>query len=76
MDNRPGTVGICYDVYNLSGDEGYAIIFPNGEYCGFAKDELNFFEDYSIGFSKKASTYTFKNVMQLCRDFKGGFFDF
>ena len=71
LDNPVGSIGVCYEEYS---EEGRSFIFQNGNYDGFSKEDQRHFLS-EIGFSPKASTYTFRNVLELSRDFKNGFFD-
>ena len=73
MGNAVGTTGVCYDVYNLGGREGYGFIFENGRYDGFAPDEVTSFLE-EVGFDPSVSNYQFENVMKLRRDFDSGEF--
>lgn len=71
LGNEPGTVGLVFHDYKT----GCQVIFPNGEYCGFADEENNdeveeFFELLGIF----PIEYRFQHVMQLSRDFKAGLF--
>ena len=73
LGNEIGTVGVCYDVYQIGERPGFAFIFENGRYDGFSWDEVDmFFEE--LGCWDKL-LYTFTNVMQLSEDFKNGRFD-
>lgn len=35
LGNKPGTIGVCYQEYDLGEPGGSQVIFENGEYCGF-----------------------------------------
>ena len=68
LGNPEGTLGVCYETYNLSGCIGFSFIFQNGRYDGFSIEEVKFFLEFQ-GFDDSVSEYTFTNVMQLSQDF-------
>ena len=70
MGNPIGTLGVCYEIYELD-NIGYSFIFENGEYSGFGSDEIEPFLDIV---SQSNLTYNFTNVMKLSRDFDNGYF--
>lgn len=74
MDNPPGTIGLCYEAYQIDGRTGVAIIFANGEYSGFSEDEQTRFLKFREHNAKFAN-YKFANVIQMTRDFKFGHFE-
>ena len=77
LGNDEGVIGICYDVYELGGRKGYAFIFENGKYDGFAPDEVDSFLlvlDHSQPSYEMPWDYKFENVMKLTRDFEDGVF--
>ena len=78
LGNEPGVSGICYDVYEIGERKGYAFIFENGRYDGFAPDEVELFlkvlDHYGTD-SRYFWTYRFTNVIALGRDFEKGAFD-
>jgi len=73
LGNSVGTVGVCYEVYNI-GHTGYSFIFENGNYDGFDEQDMEMFLTIT-GFCKELSNYQFTNVMKLCNDFSLGVFD-
>lgn len=74
LSNLEGTIGVCYETYNIGRRGGGSVIFANGNYDGFSPDEQKmFFEE--IGFSKLISQYNFISVMHLSDDFDNGVFD-
>ena len=74
MGNPIGTIGVCYETYNIGEPGGMSYIFKNGEYCGFsAEEQKDFFEE--VGFCHEVANYDFTNVMQLSRDFDNSFFN-
>lgn len=77
LENEEGVSGICYDVYEIGERKGYAFIFENGRYDGFAPDEVERFLKVldHYGNSRYFWTYKFTNVIALDRDFKNGAFD-
>jgi len=72
LGNPVGTIGVCYETYDIGWGLGISVIFPNGEYDGFSQEEqkgfLEFVEDTNF-------SYNFQNVMTLSRDFDKGVFD-
>jgi len=74
LGNPAGTVGVCYEVYNLGGVMGASFIFPNGEYDGFSNEDAKMFFDDWEGFCPDTQSYQFTNVMKLSRDFDAGLF--
>ncbi len=73
LGNEIGTVGVCYEEYQLNGN-GRSIIFENGNYDGFSEDEQESFLEV-VGTYPLLETYQFKNVMQLSWDYDSGVFD-
>jgi hypothetical protein len=73
LGNKPGTLGVCYEIYNI-GHVGYSIIFENGDYDGFSESDIELFLDV-VGFDEKISNYNFQNVMKVSNDFNNGYFD-
>ncbi len=74
LRNEPGTIGVCYEEYNLGEPGAGSVIFPNGQYDGFSPDDQELFLE-EVGFNAEISNYNFTNVMQLSRDFDAGVFD-
>ena len=75
LGNKIGTVGVCYETYNLGEHSGSSFIFENGNYDGFSEDEAPFFVDTTYeGFCEETSIYNFTNVIKLSNDFDAGFF--
>jgi len=72
LGNGVGTVGVCYEVYELGGCQGYSFIFENGRYDGFSPDEC---ESFLTEVGSYPLTYKFENVIKLDRDFRNGKFD-
>lgn len=80
LGNLIGNIGVVFNKY----DGGVQVIFENSEYDGFSRaskiskfgfqTELEYFLN-PVGFSQELSSYQFKNVMQLDRDFQLGKFD-
>lgn len=77
LNNSIGTEGVVYYHYN----DGFQVIFPNGNYDGFSLTsklsneviEADYFWEY-VGHSKVVENYEFKNVMQVMKDFGNGYF--
>lgn len=75
LGNKPGTIGVCYEEYNLGEPGAGSVIFENGNYDGFSPDEQkDFFDDYR-GFDYDVANYQFTNVIKLSRDFDNRIFD-
>jgi len=58
-----------FDVENASGVQ---IILENGEFDGFSVEEQNLYLEYA-GYVPEYQTYDFKNVMEVSRDFRNGY---
>ena len=71
LGNPSGTLGVCYEVYELGDHTGYSFIFQNGNYDGFGEDEVDEFLKYAA-FDHSMKDYQFTNVMQLSNDFRDG----
>jgi len=72
LGNPEGTVGVCYDEYDIGDGPGMSIIFENSEYDGFSKEES---EAFLTIIGKIPLFYKFNNVMHLSQDFEKGFFN-
>jgi len=73
LGNARGTRGVCFHVYELD-LRGAQFIFENGNYDGFSEeDQRDFLED--IGVNEELSTYQFKHVIQVGRDFTNKLFN-
>ncbi len=71
LGNAVHARGVCF--YNYG--SGVQLVFENGEYDGFDKDEQEFYLQ-PIGFVEENSDYKFTNVLQVLRDFDKGYFNF
>ena len=74
LGNKPGTIGVCYEEYNIGEPGAGSVIFENGNYDGFSPSEQKDFLEV-IGFDNNISNYKFTNVIQLSRDFENGKFN-
>lgn len=79
LNNVVGTLGVVVDAYNFPASNGlhygYTIIFENGAYDGFAEeDEVDTFLEI-LSVCEPLSSYKFRNVDQLWKDYKRGYFD-
>jgi hypothetical protein len=72
LGNPPGTVGVCYEEYDLGGDHGSSFIFENGNYDGFSIEDQRLFLE-RIG--HYPLTYVFTNVMKLSEDYNNKVFE-
>ncbi|MDT7858234.1 hypothetical protein RQM47_16415 [Rubrivirga sp. S365] len=71
---RAGEVGVCYEVYEVGGRSGYSFLFQDGGYDGFSPGDAVRFLDVQPVRDAAASTYAFRNVSQLRRDYERGLF--
>ena len=76
LGNPAGTVGVCYEVYEIGEHAGFSLIFPNGSYDGFGVGTCApmFLIGQPVGFCEEVAGYQFTNVIQLGRDFDSGVF--
>ena len=77
MSAEAGSLGVVYERYCLGEEEptGVGIIFANGEYDGFSREDLRACDVTHTGrLDTFAQYYQFENVMQLSEDFTRGFF--
>ena len=74
LGNLVGTLGVCYEEYNIGEEGAGSVIFANGNYDGFSPIEQKEYLEY-LGFSPKISSYKFSNVLKLSDDFNIGIFD-
>ena len=74
MNNKPGTLGVCYEKYNIGDREGQSFIFKNGNYDGFSDDEVWKYLD-RVGFCRSVSDFVFLNVTALSKVFNAGYFE-
>ncbi len=73
LGNEAGVTGVCYNVYTIGDRKGYAFIFENGNYDGFAPDEVESFLLVLDHYDRFG--YNFTHVIKLSRDFESGAFD-
>lgn len=72
MGNDEGSIGYVYDEYpdfNDPREKGVCVIFENGEYCGFSKDETDAFLEL-VGHEPLYEGYQFKSVIFLSMDYE------
>jgi len=74
LGNEIGTVGVCYEEYDLNGHNGASFIFENGNHDGFAGNEQEHFL-FVVDYDIMASEYNFYNVLDLHEDFCKGYFN-
>lgn len=70
-----GSVGYCfneYDDFDYPDKSGIQIIFSNGNFDGFSVDEQEAYLEY-VGFVPQYQSYSFRNVMDVTRDFHNGY---
>jgi hypothetical protein len=70
---RAGEIGVCYEVYDGAGRDGYSFIFEKGGHDGFADNEMYLLEILDVVVLAVAD-YEFTNVLTLERDFQQGRF--
>lgn len=78
LGNEVGIVGYVFNQYNDFDDSsklGIQIIFPNGQYDGFSVEEQKLYLEY-VAAGDKYSSYQFRNVMDVWRDFQNGYWKF
>lgn len=77
LGNSIGTKGVVYENYIDYDDTSKiaaSIIFKNGDYDGFSYNEQKMFLKY-VRHSVDYSCYNFRNVMQVSRDFRDGYWN-
>lgn len=65
-------IGIVFDEYVIGNDDGVQVIWQNGEYCGYSRDEEPSFYDKTQ--VQIPLNYQFTNVIKLREDFLRGNF--
>lgn len=78
LGNESGVIGYAFNQYedfDVVGELGLQIIFPNGNLDGFSVNERNLFLEY-IGYDLRYVEYEFKNVMQVDKDFRNKYWEF
>ena len=79
MGADAGSVGVVYERYCLGAEEptGVGIIFANGDYDGFSRDDLRLCGVTHTGkLDKYAKYYQFESVIKLSEDFNRGVFKY
>ena len=77
MSTEAGSLGVVYERYCLGAEEptGVGIIFANGDYDGFSRDDLKLCSVTHTGrLDKYAKYYKFESVIKLTEDFNRGIF--
>jgi hypothetical protein len=74
LGNDPGTLGVCYEEYNIGQPGAGSVIFGNGSYDGFSPEEQETFLE-EVGFDHDIADYNFINVMRLSMDYESGVFN-
>jgi hypothetical protein len=69
-----GERGVCYEVYQLGGRQGYGIIFEGGRHDGFSPEDVAMFLDVTDQVCPAVTGYQFTNVSRLLDDFRNGRF--
>jgi hypothetical protein len=78
LGNKTGAMGYVFNEYQDYDDPtkiGVQIIFPNGEYDGFSWAEQQAFLT-QIGVEERYTSYRFRNVIKVSRDFADGYWAF
>lgn len=71
-----GERGVVVERYSLEeGDWGAQIIFQNGGYCGFSKEEVRDYIQLTNLVIPELTTYRFTSVIMLARDYTMKKFD-
>lgn len=74
LGNSAGTCGYVFNEYqdfDLSGERGVQIIFPNGKYDGFSFFEQKEFLEF-VSSMPEYQDYEFNSVLSVSYDFKQG----
>lgn len=72
IKDKKGAIGYVYEEY---GDTSVSVIFENGSYDGFSPEEqMWLLEGKKI--SSLYSSYEFKNVNQVAKDYSDGYWNF
>jgi hypothetical protein len=74
LDNLVGTIGVCYEEYNIGEEGAGSVIFANGEHDGFSPDEQKSYLEY-LGTAPDVESYKFTDVRKLYDDFRNGIFN-
>jgi len=74
LGNLPGTLGVCFHVYNLGKGPAGQYIFENGEYDGFSPSEQEKYLEW-VGDCEELKNYKFTNVIRVSRDYQAGIFN-
>lgn len=72
MNDKKGAVGYVYEEY---GKASVSCVFENGSYDGFSPDE----QEWLLSAGEVYLSYTayeFKNVTQVGKDYRDGYWDF
>jgi len=75
LGNPAGTEGYVFNEYYGRNRPGIQIIFPNGNYDGFSPDEQDLFLEF-VGHFPLYGGYNFRNVTQVSKDFREGYWRF
>jgi len=78
LGNKAGAIGYVFNIYkdfDYPDEFGIQVIFPNGKYDGFSSDEQDSFLNF-VEHSLEHSTYWFKNVIQVGKDYRSGYWKF
>lgn len=75
LGNGVGAVGFVYECYEIGKHGGISVIFENGQYDGFSEiDTILCLEILDV--DQRFSTYNFKNVNQVWKDYRNGYWKF
>lgn len=73
MNSPAGSIGYVYETYSIGADHpGVSVIFENGDYDGFSKNDQDYCLDYLYS---SPFLYNFHTVIQLIRDYRNGAFN-
>jgi len=78
LGEHGGSVGYVYNLYqdfDNPDKQGVEVIFSGGGHDGFSVNEQRLYLDF-IDHDPRYSMYEFKNVIQLSKDFRNGYWKF
>ena len=70
----PGEVGVCYEVYQLSGRTGYRFPFESGRCDGLSPGDIEMFLDVTGRVCQAVVDDQFQNVRKWTCDYRAGRF--
>lgn len=74
LDAPEGSIGVIYEHYEFGNHYGISVIFSNGNYDGFSREDADNFDLFPVRMESPLQQYQFKDVGTLVNDFRKGFF--